>query len=221
MKEAIIERAIQLLEENPLDAGHDLSHHQRVRDLALMIAEESKLNVDRDALEVASMWHDIQPSDAKDLLTLFDEESVRIGLPEELIQAVQECISTHSFDSHPILTEAQVLFDADKLDALSLKRGRRIANSLMARKMPQSRKQIYLSVGRAWVRELRGRLHFDASRKVYDERVMTLLKSREVEELAGKLEIDISDVKASLKGNLSPLDRVLLAVSKLFLKLKK
>ncbi|MBN1332069.1 hypothetical protein JW978_04270 [Candidatus Dojkabacteria bacterium] len=221
-KEFIINEAKKLLQENPLDAGHDLSHHERVNELALDIAKQiGDKKLDLDVLEIASMWHDVQLKEGLDLSDYLKARLYELKFGERFTAKVAECIRSHSFNQDPELLEAQILYDADKLDTLSIERGRKVAKSLLNRDMDGARKQIYINVGKAWIKEMRQKLHFDVTKRIYDERVKTILQSKEVDKLAQRLEIDISEVKDSLMRDLSIKDRILIFISKYLYKLKR
>ncbi|MGN7358399.1 HD domain-containing protein [Paenibacillus sp. SAF-054] len=105
-------------------SGHDWWHIERVRNLALDIAE--KEHADRVVCEIAALLHDI----ADEKLN----ESKEAGLSKvrswlqahtdntELVGEVMEIISTMSYNGggNPPMTtlEGQVVQDADRLDAL-------------------------------------------------------------------------------------------------------
>jgi uncharacterized protein len=110
--------------------AHDRFHANRVRDLAIQLANECEQPVDRDVLSAAAWLHDIgrplervgdiddhdswAASEVEDLL-----ESEGVGA--ERIEAIQDCIRSHSIRASspaPETIEAKLLFDADKLDAV-------------------------------------------------------------------------------------------------------
>jgi uncharacterized protein len=110
------------------DAVHDFEHVLRVYRLAENLAE--KEGADMDIVRAAALLHDARGCSAGDRGEREEhhEASARFaaevltdeGWPQERIEAVQHCILTHRFRSPqtPETIEAQVLFDADKLDAI-------------------------------------------------------------------------------------------------------
>ncbi len=110
-------------------SGHDLEHVRRVEKLAMILSEG--LDVDEVVLRSAVILHDIAR-------VMEDEDRTRTvnhaelgasmarkilhenGYPEIKIHAVEHCIRTHRFRGNlrAETIEAQVLFDADKLDVL-------------------------------------------------------------------------------------------------------
>lgn len=109
--------------------AHDRFHANRVRTVALRLANECEQSVDTDVLAAAAWLHDIgRPRErigeieqhdewaAKEVAKLLEPKAV----PTEQIDAIQHCVRTHSIRSsspEPETLEAQLLFDADKLDA--------------------------------------------------------------------------------------------------------
>jgi uncharacterized protein len=110
------------------DSAHDFSHVERVYHLALRLAE-SEAAV-QEIVAAAALLHDVMDSSPGSgvrknhhLASAEFAEGVLAerGWPPEKIAAVQHCIRAHRFraDSEtPESIEAQVLFDADKLDVL-------------------------------------------------------------------------------------------------------
>lgn len=110
------------------DAVHDFSHIERVYRMAerLALAEGADLEIVR----AAALLHDADGttpgSDARLEHHLRSAEFAETilkaeGWPQDRIRAVQHCIRAHRYrdDREPPATiEAQVLFDADKLDVL-------------------------------------------------------------------------------------------------------
>lgn len=111
-------------EVNP---AHDWLHVQRVHELALKIAE--KENADIEVVEAAVFLHDIgrEKEDDGEIENHAEwgaEKAGEIlkeeGYGEKFIKEVQHCIRSHRYskDPEPDTLEAQILSDADNLDAL-------------------------------------------------------------------------------------------------------
>ena len=110
------------------DAVHDFSHIERVYRMAQRLAQAE--GADLEIVSAAALLHDADGttpgSDTRrehhlrsaDFAALILQQE---GWSEERIKAVQHCIRAHRFrdDREPPETiEAQVIFDADKLDVL-------------------------------------------------------------------------------------------------------
>ncbi len=109
------------------DSAHDKEHIYRVLYNALIIADTEK-NVDYDVLICACLLHDIgrpeqYENPALDHALIGAEKSkvflAEKGFDNDFIDNVVHCIQTHRYrqSNPPKLTEAKILFDADKIDA--------------------------------------------------------------------------------------------------------
>jgi uncharacterized protein len=112
------------------DPTHDMSHVLRVYELAMNIAQQEE-NVDMNILQPAVLLHDIgRYAEIIDSTGQTDhaEESAKMAKPilqeldfdPEQIKHIQGCIISHRYktENKPETIEAQILFDADKLDSL-------------------------------------------------------------------------------------------------------
>ncbi|NHN61454.1 HD domain-containing protein [Halorussus rarus] len=109
--------------------AHDAFHAERVRDVAIRLADESDRTVDRGVLAAAAWLHDIgRPLERTGEIADHDEWAAREaadrlaaeGVSTDRVDAVEHCIRAHSIRSsspEPETPEAKFLFDADKLDA--------------------------------------------------------------------------------------------------------
>jgi uncharacterized protein len=109
------------------DAVHGFGHIRRVHALCREIGQAERADI--DILLAAALLHDAQGShpgensrnDHHLRSAQFAGEVLEgMGWPEKRIQAVQHCIRAHRFrdEEQPQTLEAQVLFDADKLDVI-------------------------------------------------------------------------------------------------------
>lgn len=112
------------------DPAHDISHVQRVFNLAQVIAKDEK-EVDLQILELATLLHDIgeakeldDPSGKTDHALISAEMAGKLlkncGLEKDKIEHIKKCITSHRYktEHRPETIEAKILFDADKLDSL-------------------------------------------------------------------------------------------------------
>lgn len=117
------------------DTVHGFDHIERVLALAKTISDEE--NADWEIVQAAVLLHDAQPSQTNipaengktnqrtqhqaDSATLAAQFLNNAGWDTERIEAVIHCILSHRFRNSaekPATLEAQILFDADKLDAI-------------------------------------------------------------------------------------------------------
>jgi uncharacterized protein len=110
----------------PADPVHGFDHVLRVTRLALRLAEAE--GADREIVWAAALLHDVPVPAAEGRADhhlasaqLAAELLAAEGWPPARIAAVRHCIEAHRYRDQripPQSPEAQVLFDADKLDAL-------------------------------------------------------------------------------------------------------
>jgi uncharacterized protein len=128
--ESRIERVKRAAKEEQADcSAHGFDHTMRVYNLALRLAENE--NVDLDVIKAAALLHDIggkreidDPSGRTDHAV----ESSRMAIPileglgytKDKIRHIRECIVSHRYrtDNKPKTLEAQIVFDADKLESV-------------------------------------------------------------------------------------------------------
>lgn len=109
--------------------GHNMEHVERVYAMAMKLAQGEK--VDLEIIRIAVLLHDIGgPKEIKDKTGKTDHavESAKMARPflkklgysEKKIQHIYDCIVTHRYRSgrRPASKEAQIIFDADKLETI-------------------------------------------------------------------------------------------------------
>jgi uncharacterized protein len=113
-----VEEARRFYLEN--DVAHDFDHALRVLALAERIGQAE--GADLEIVRAAALLHDIGGRHRSDHARTGAQQAREIlqGHPPEKVEAVAQAIATHSFreKSTPQTLEAQVLYDADKLDAI-------------------------------------------------------------------------------------------------------
>ena len=125
-----LEKLMQAVEkEFTSDSAHDMEHVMRVYNIALRIAEGE--DADMEVVRAAALLHDMAVDrESKDQTGKTDHalESAKmaypmlkeLGYPEDKIRHIQECIISHRYRSEnkPKSKEAQIIFDADKLETV-------------------------------------------------------------------------------------------------------
>lgn len=124
-----IQKIKEIVEKELSCSAHDMDHIMRVYNLALFLAKDE--DVDMDVLKASVLLHDIarvkedsDPTGNTDHATLGAQMATPIlqelNFPEEKIKHIQTCIISHrsKTDNKPQTIEAQILFDADKLDSI-------------------------------------------------------------------------------------------------------
>lgn len=130
MTETIRERVLNEARAcfNDMRGSHDWSHTERVTTLACHIAE--KEGADIEIVELAALLHDIgrKDEDVRNGAVCHAELGAekaramlgRFGYDGEKAGRVADCIRTHRFrkSGQPATLEAEIVFDADKLDCI-------------------------------------------------------------------------------------------------------
>jgi uncharacterized protein len=129
MEETNFQKIQEIVEQELSCSAHNMDHVLRVYNLSLHLAENE--NIDLDILKAAVLLHDIarvkednDPTGRTDHAVLGAEMCVpileEVNFPVEKIKHVQVCIISHRYRTGhtPQTIEAQILFDADKLDTI-------------------------------------------------------------------------------------------------------
>jgi uncharacterized protein len=102
------------------DAAHDFDHVLRVLALAERLAQSE--GADLEIVRAAALLHDVARGQEADHAQAGAELACRVlaGEPAKRVEAVAHAIAAHRFRTGPApeTLEAQVLHDADKLDAI-------------------------------------------------------------------------------------------------------
>ena len=125
MDEVLFAKAVQYISElfQKNSGGHDAAHSLRVYRNAMMIADKESA-CDREIVALAALLHD---ADDHKLFSTINNENTRAFLkenhiPAEMTDRICEVINAVSFsqnkDRRPETIEAEVVQDADRLDAI-------------------------------------------------------------------------------------------------------
>ncbi|MGD0114030.1 MAG: HD domain-containing protein [Armatimonadota bacterium] len=128
--DGVIKQVRGIVSQHLEGSAHDLEHVFRVYQTCLLIAAREG-DLQTEVLELAALLHDIARADEDADNTGRTDHAVvgadraagillGLNVPAATVQEVAACIRTHRFrSSHaPTAKEAQILFDADKIDVL-------------------------------------------------------------------------------------------------------
>jgi HD superfamily phosphodiesterase len=196
--EIILAEAEKFLEKQPLDAGHDIEHHKTVHKIAKDILKHIPDKVHKDVVEIASMWHDVVTGSItnKDEIkqqtcTYLETLLKKNGFDTAFIDKTIIAIRYHSFDDIPQNIEGKVLFDADKLAALDIKRWQRVVMAHEQKKMNDDQFRAYIIEGQRWLKTMHDKLHFAYSRQVFASMMQTIVTDKWVKKLTTSLGVEI------------------------------
>jgi len=170
----LISQAKRYLAESPFDSLHASSHHQKVWENSLWIASEEGLEVDLDALQVAAWWHDIERG--SDDFNLLRQALESVGATPEFKEKVFTIIINHSFGQNQESLEAKVLYDADKLEYLSVERVENLLRDFKNGEMNQERVEYYKREWAGRIKLVRKSLHFHSSKKRFDDELVKFVE---------------------------------------------
>lgn len=106
------------LTDEPYDLAHDITHHTRVYKLTKQIVKRESLVVDENLLSVAAWSHDLFGREGNRTQELM-QFLLNNGCSTIFAQRVVKLVEEHSFGRAQSSVEAQVLYDADKLEYVS------------------------------------------------------------------------------------------------------
>lgn len=180
----ILERARQFHKDHPMDAAHDLRHHEAVWENGLLIVKEEGLEGECDlpVLEVAMMLHDAidgkrGEEEVKENTTYVRQLILNGGGGSDFADKVIAIIKVHSFnEDQGESVEAKILYDADKLEYVSKSRFQIALAAKKSGKMSQEKLEEYGSMWRARIGGVGDSLHFESSKRRFDEMLGELLE---------------------------------------------
>lgn len=119
----LITQAQLKLVKHPYDIYHDIGHHYKVLDNCLLIGIEEKLKPNFVLLEKAVWCHDLNKNSKNEyqLLNRFLSQYCTKKETAEIIQLIKE----HPYKSQQNSIESKLLYDADKLELVSIPRWKR------------------------------------------------------------------------------------------------
>ncbi|HEX7017414.1 MAG TPA: HD domain-containing protein [Patescibacteria group bacterium] len=198
----LLKEAERLLKANPRDEIHDLSHHQRVWKNALLIVGSLSEPIDKNVLQVATMWHDVMISPVSlslgsegllnETISYLRHYMVENDYDQKFQKAVISAIEHHNFlTKFQMSLEGKVLFDADKLDALNPVRYRKIIEALKNKQIPKVQIFLLTQAAKLWLKTMRNRYHFKKSKELHDQLIADLLNDQDAIQTAKEVGVDI------------------------------
>lgn len=153
------------------DNEHDINHMNDVVEYTKKILSNINEKLDEDACIIGAYWHDvgrtkIQEGHEKMSVHMLVETMRKINYDEEFIKRCSDSIEFHKWNMTPKTVEGLVVKDADKIAWLGSGRWKSCINKRqridsIVELLPKLRNEI---------------LHFDYSRRLYDEEIINILK---------------------------------------------
>lgn len=162
-----------ILTNNPPDLAHDFQHHQRVWQNILYIQKKEKIRkLDMVMLQLCAYWHDINKHhfNANPALLFYTMTG-----DKKTADVIEKTIDTHGWRNKAKTSLDKMLFDADKLEYVSLKRWRPLLRSNLD--IEQARLfKVYFEGLNKRLPSLPSRLHYASVKICYEVEYQKLLK---------------------------------------------
>lgn len=162
----IISEAKRALATQPYDVVHDVGHHYKVWENCLWLVREEDLAVDLEALQIAAWWHDYERG--KETFKLLKRTLRKFGHDSKFSDKVVQIIQEHSFNKRQTMMEAEVLFDADKLEYIAVARWSEFLQAVADGSFPQRVVSRYTTDFNQRISQIPKRLHFKGSKKRFN-----------------------------------------------------
>src|SRR3990167_7815346 len=189
-----VRKAVEMLEVNPKDEGHNLKHHQVVWNNCQRLIKKEKLRVKEELVKVAAFWHDISLKEREK--DIGDVEAVDKYLKNYLptqgftgyeTRKVTEAVRFHEFRSVPINKEGMILQDADKLDAISLERGLNSYRAYKNGKFDRNKLINYADTFIKWLPIIKSSFHYESSKRLAEEEIAKIIKNTTIANILKEL----------------------------------
>lgn len=193
----IIQKAQSILTTRSYDLGHDAYHHFKVWEncLHIILNENLEKQIDTEVIQIASWWHDIEKGNYrhKELQNILDKFKYDYSQIEK-IKTIIELVDGPDFNRNASSTEAKILYDADKIEYISISRWEYLKLAGEAQKIPLDRLEYYAKELSNRIERVYKTLSFKYSRTKFKEnlRNFILKYKRETDESYIKNYLDIS-----------------------------
>lgn len=155
----IIDKAKSILQKNPYDLAHGLLHHKNVwKNVRWIIKLEGLANIDAKSLQIAAWWHDVDRGSSDH--PRMTKTLVDLSYPEAKIKTIIDIINHHSYEHEQPTLESKVLFDADKLEYISIVRWKEFVRMMMQGRVPIDALEVYKRYAAQRIPNVYKRLYF-------------------------------------------------------------
>lgn len=151
-----------------IDIAHNIGHHYRVWENSMTIVREEKLHIDSDAVQIAAWLHYIDNGKEKQFL---NQHAKKWGLNDALREKVRSIVIEQSFGQEPKSIESKIVYDADRIELLSIPRWQFVFQSCEEGNMTEAVRDNYIARVHARIPVLKDNLHFACSNKRFADRL--------------------------------------------------
>lgn len=211
----LIVKAKQLLSTNPYDAGHDLVHAAGVWATAQDLVHHTHKPVKLDVLKIACYWHDVLLEDIDRTAFKYRKDQVnktadylknlmiKYNFDRDTISLTTEAVRLHEFDLTPTSVEGQLVWDADKLEAVNADRLINVLTAAVSGSISPEKIAEYMEGGKTFLSKMQPKLHFTYSRHLFNQRLTTLIErlrsDPEISSLCNQLHLNPEQLVAGIQ----------------------
>ena len=150
----------------PYDLAHDITHHYRVYQESIKIIDKEKLKINKNIITLCAWLHDFEGRKGekfKETKKILTKHNFDVNIVIKIISIIKE----HSLGEKQTLLESKILYDADKLEYVSLFR---LSWFVQAGKDGYINQKKYYQYKKEWrekIDEVEKTLHFSYSKKEF------------------------------------------------------
>ena len=165
---SLIEEAKKELIARPYDYYHDVGHHYKVWENCIQIVSAEKISgIDFESLQLAAWVHDIDRDNEEK--QFFQSLVKKYNLDSEIVNKIQKLVVEHSFGKEQTSIESRVLYDADKIEMISVPRWKYAFQACDDGLITQEERDKYISEANRRIPLLSGKLHFNYSNNLFEK----------------------------------------------------
>lgn len=172
----LVEKARERLFTSPYDCAHEINHHYKVWENALMIVNKEGLwnKIDLEVLTIACWYHDLERgSKTHDFLV---GELNTCEISKEKRDKIIAVMNSHSFDDEMIdLLEAKILYDADKIEYFNVGRWAYILESYLGGQLSEEKMRYYCNLINERTETVVKNINFPSSFEMLKNQLSTLI----------------------------------------------
>ncbi|MBP9758695.1 hypothetical protein KBD45_03295 [Candidatus Dojkabacteria bacterium] len=162
----IIDEIKQHLVTDYFDVYHDIGHHYSVWSNGIEIAQSEKLTYDYKIFELSAWLHDTDKGN--ETQNFLKSLALKYSELSEIFLKVENVIAEHSFGQTQTTVESKLLYDADKIELVSLPRWQNAFNQYEENLITIEQRDKYVSEWNRRMPLLKGNLHFNESNAMFE-----------------------------------------------------
>jgi len=184
------------LANDAFDIVHDINHHYEVWKNCVEIMDVEKLELDRNALEITAWSHDLETynknNDFIKLKAILNHHNVQDTMTAKIIKIIDE----HSWSKKQTLLESKVIFDADKLEFVSIPRWEYSLQAFKDQLITEARMKKYEGVMNEVMFKALDRFYFESTKIKYEKLLKEFIGYAKLKNIFknGKIRMNIKSI---------------------------